>query len=103
MAVESREENLAYQLSLVERAPENRLGRHYEGVGGQLFAIAAKKSLEAGYGGFIFFEAKNIELVNHYQTRFGATWIGRPHEYSMIIDEKAAQELLDNYTLNGGD
>ena len=103
VAVESREENLAYHLSLVESAPENRLGRHYEGVGGHLFAIAAKKSLEAGYGGFIFFEAKNIELVNHYQTRFGATWIGRPHEYSMIIDEKAAQELLDNYTLNGGD
>lgn len=103
VAVEPREDNFAYHLSLVESAPENRLGRHYEGVGGHLFAIAAKKSLEAGYGGFIFFEAKNIELVNHYQTRFGATWIGRPHEYSMIIDEKAAQELLDNYTLNGGD
>lgn len=103
VAIEPREDNLAYHLSLAESAPKNRIGRRYEGVGGHLFAIAAQKSMEAGYGGFIFFEAKNTQLVNHYQTRFGATWVGRPHDYSMIIDEMAAQELLDSYTLNGGD
>ena len=68
-------------------------------MGGHLFAIAAQRSLEAGYGGFIYFEAKNRELVDHYRDAFGAVLIGMPHEYSMIIDEDAAQKLLRAYTL----
>lgn len=100
VAIEKQEKNLAYHLSLAESAPHNK-GAHkrYEGVGGHLFAIAAKKSMEAGFGGFIYFEAKNMELVRHYQEKFGAYLIGRPHEYSMVIDENAAQTLLGAYTL----
>lgn len=71
-------------------------------MGGHLFAIAAQKSTEAGYGGFIYFEAKNVELVRHYAEKFGAFLMGMPHQYSMILDEDAAQRLLENYTLNGG-
>ncbi len=104
VAVENRPGSHAYHLSLAESAPHNK-GEHkqYDGVGGHLFAIAAQKSAEAGYGGFIYFEAKNRELVQHYHEKFGAFLIGRPHEYSMIIDEDAAARLLSAYTLEGED
>ena len=67
-------------------------------------ASVSERSLENGFGGFIYFEAKNMELVKHYQDAFGAFWCGMPHEYSMLIDEDAAKNLLDEYTLiRGGD
>lgn len=101
VAIESDPKNLCYHLSLAESAPHN-LGssKLYEGVGGHLFAVAVQKSLDAGYGGFIYFEAKNAELVKHYTEKFGAQWIGRPHQYSMIIDEDAARTLIKAYTLD---
>lgn len=100
VAIEDSIENLAVHLSLAESAPHNMgANKMYDGVGGHLFAIAVKKSYELGYGGFIYFEAKNIELVNHYREKFGAVLIGRPHNYSMIIDEIGAEALLKAYTL----
>lgn len=101
VAIENDPQNSCYHLSLAESAPHN-LGSNklYEGVGGHLFAVAVQKSLDAGYGGFIYFEAKNTELVAHYKGKFGAQWIGRPHQYSMIIDEDAAQILIRAYTLD---
>lgn len=100
VAIEEHKRDKAYHLSLAESAPHNKGdGKLYEGVGGHLFAIAVKRSLDAGYGGFIFFEAKNMELVKHYEEKFGALLLGRPHEYSMIIDEDAAKKLLSSYTL----
>ena len=101
IALEPWARDMAYHISLAESAPQNRgIGKLFEGVGGHLFAIAAKKSYDAGYGGFVFFEAKNIKLVEYYSEKFGAMLIGRPHEYSMIIDEAAAVKLLNSYTLD---
>ena len=101
IAIEPNPDNFAYHIQLAESAPHNKgASKRYEGVGGHLFALAAKKSMEAGFGGFLYFEAKNIELVRHYRNKFGAIWMGRPHEYSMIIDEDAAQKLLSSYTLD---
>ena len=96
---------LAVKLQLAERATHNKgKNKKYDGVGGNLFAIAVQISLENGLGGFIYFVAKNMELVKHYQDAFGAFWCGMPHEYSMLIDEDAAKNLLDEYTLiRGGD
>lgn len=103
IAIEDKPSSSAFHISLAESAPWNK-GREkqFEGVGGHLFAIAAQKSLEAGYGGFIYFEAKNMELVKHYHEKFGAQLIGMPHEYSMIIEENEAQALLSAYTLGEG-
>ena len=101
VAIEDNPRSHAFHLSLVESAPQNRNNgtpKKYEGAGGHLFAIAAKKSFEAGYGGFVYFEAANMRLVEHYRKEFGAQWIGRPHEYAMILDEEAAQKLLNTYT-----
>ena len=100
VAIEEQPQNYAVHLSLAESAPHNRgESKIYNGVGGHLFAIAVQKSYQAGYGGFIYFEAKNMELVQHYSEKFGAKLIGRPHQYSMIIDEENAKTLLEAYTL----
>jgi hypothetical protein len=45
----------------------------YEGVGGHLFAIALKLSHSNGFGGYAYFDAKNMELVKHYSDMIGAT------------------------------
>lgn len=92
----------ALYINLAESAPHN-LGKNkkYEGVGGHLFALAANESLNKGYGGFLFLDAKNIELVDYYHEKFGATLLGMPHPYRMFIDEDNAARLLDIYTLKG--
>jgi len=94
------ERDHAVYVQLAESAPHNKgSNKRYSGVGGHLFAIAAKKSLEAGYGGFFFMDAKNIELVHHYQKTLGAVWIGIAHEYRMAVEEDEAAKLLLIYTL----
>lgn len=101
IALESHPRDMAYHISLAESAPHNKgQEKLFEGVGGHLFAIAAKKSYDAGYGGFIYFEAKSQKLADYYAGRFGAMLMGRPHEYSMIIDEAAAIKILNAYTLD---
>jgi hypothetical protein len=76
--------------------------KKYDGVGGHLFAITIKLSLSLGFGGFIYFEAKNQELVDHYTKVFGARHLRiRYHEYRIEIDGKETQDLIDKYTLEG--
>jgi hypothetical protein len=54
----------AVYVSILESAPNNRgASKRYEGVGGHLFAIAMRLSMSLGFGGYIFFDAKNMELV----------------------------------------
>ena len=53
----------------------------------------------SGNDGFVFMDAKNRELVEHYKETLGETLLGHPHEYSMFIDEENAQKLLKIYTL----
>lgn len=91
----------AIYVNIAESAPHN-LGHNklYNGVGGHLFAIAAQYSKGLGYGGFVFMDAKNVELVKHYQNNLGAKLLGMPHEYRMFIDEDTAENLLRIYTLN---
>ncbi len=90
----------AIYVNLAESAPHNTgKNKKYNGVGGHLFAIAADISYEKGYGGFIFMDAKNIELVQHYSKTLGAVLLGRPHPYRMFVDEENAVKLLNTYTL----
>lgn len=102
VALEYFPKDKAIYISLAENAPNN-LGLHkqYEGVGGHLFAIAAEISNTKGYGGFLFMDAKNMELVSYYSEKFGATLLGMPHQYRMYIDETNAQNLLKIYNLKG--
>lgn len=56
--------------------------------------------MEKGYGGFVFLDAKNADLVRHYEEALGAQFLGIAHPYRMIIDEEAAARLLRIYTFD---
>lgn len=97
------ERDKAVYVDIAESAPHNfGENKKYNGVGGHLFAIAAHRSKELGYGGFVFMDAKNKDLVEHYRNTLGATLLGMPHPYRMYIDEDAADKLLKIYTLEQG-
>lgn len=100
VAINDFKKDNAIYVKLAESAPHN-IGKNkkYDGVGGHLFAIAIKKSTERGYGGFVFMDAKNMDLVRHYKETLGAVHIGGVHPYRMFIDEDNAQKVLDYYTL----
>lgn len=83
-----------FYLHLIENAPFN-LGTNkiYEGVPGNLFAFACKRSWDKGYQGFVAFTAKT-KLVEHYEKIIGATHIGGN---KMIIFPKEALKLIQKY------
>ena len=93
----------AVYIHLAESAPHNlKQSKKFDGVGGHLFAIAIKLSLAMGFGGYVYFEAKNQELANHYTNSLGARLLRtRAHEYRMEIDEDFANKLVEKYTLEG--
>ena len=100
IAISDDPDNYAIYVNLVESAPQNKgKGGNFEGVGGHLFAIAAKLSVDKGYGGYLFLDAKNMELVSHYENTLGAQLIGGAHPYRMVIDESAAKRIIEKYTL----
>jgi len=87
---------------LAESAPHNRgKNKRYEGVGGHLFAIAIKLSNKNGFGGFIYFDTKNMDLVEHYRKILGAVVTGKIHDYRMMVEEEQAQKVIAEYTLEG--
>ena len=49
-----------------ENNPELSQKKKYEGVGGHLFAIAAQRSFDYGFGGAICGFAANQKLMEHY-------------------------------------
>jgi hypothetical protein len=93
----------AVYIHLGESAPHNQPhNKKYEGVGGHLFAIAVKLSISMGFGGYVFFDAKNQALANHYTKSFGAQHLmTRIHAYRMEIEIEEAQALIEKYTLEG--
>jgi len=93
----------AVYVHLVESAPHNLPpDKKYDGVGGHLFAIAMRLSLANGFGGYIFMEAKNQELVDHYKEKLGANRVfTRFHEYRLEVSEENAQKVMEKYTLEG--
>lgn len=101
VALTKFERDKAVYVNIAESAPHN-LGKNklFNGVGGHLFAIATQRSKELGYGGFVFMDAKNAELVKHYHDTLGATLLGIPHPYRMFIDEEAADRLLKIYNFS---
>ena len=98
IAIQDGPGSYSIYVKIAECAPHN-FGKikEYFGVGGHLFAIAVQRSYELGYGGFVYMDAKNTTLVNHYAKTLGAMLLGHPHPYRMIIDECAAQKLIQTY------
>ena len=69
----------------------------YLGIGGHLFAIAAKKSIDYGYNGYMYGFAANQKLLKHYVQSFHGEIIAILHPYQFAIDEQAAKELMEVY------
>lgn len=79
---------------LAENAPIHFGERkEHEGVGGNLFAYACKRSWDNGNEGFISFQAKT-KLINHYEKILGAVNSGGN---SMIIYPQEALFLIKKY------
>lgn len=69
----------------------------YLGIGGHLFAIAAKKSVDFGYDGYMYGFAANEELLQHYVDVFHGEVIGMLHPYQFAIDEENAKTIMEVY------
>ena len=69
----------------------------YYGVGGHLFAIAAQKSIEYGFDGFMYGFAADKELLEHYVNVFNGEYIGVLHPYQFAIDEENAAKIMEVY------
>ena len=95
VALRDEPRNMAIYGHWIVAAPHNRgEDKKFTGVGGHLFAIMAEKSVEAGYGGYLYGKAANDELLKHYVKTLGATPIGNLRFY---VSEEAAQRLLEHY------
>ena len=70
ISLEDRNDHI--YVELVESAPKN-IGKNkiYSGVGAHLFAIAAEKSFDAGYEGYVVLKPKTA-LTEHYKNKLGA-------------------------------
>jgi hypothetical protein len=79
---------------LAESAPINfGPNKKHEGVGGNLFAYACKRSWDMGNDGFVSFQAKT-KLISHYEKVLGAVHIG---DQNMIIYPQEALFLIRHY------
>ena len=85
-------------------SPENNVyengTKRYEGVGGHLFAIAGNYSIAHNHQGYVYGEAMDEDVLNHYINNFNAKRFpfGYPaHPYRMIIDEIGMEPIIKEY------
>ena len=69
----------------------------YLGVGGHLFAIAAQKSMEYHFDGYMYGYAADRKLLDHYVKVFNGEYIGVLHPYQFAIDEENARKIMEVY------
>lgn len=62
-----------------------------------MFAYAIGVSVDAGFGGVLFFRAKTTELRSYYMKEFGAVPLGQYDPFRMIIWEDAAEQIVSEY------
>lgn len=105
IALEDAPQSKAVHILWAVAAPQNNIYRYgkkqYAGVGGHLFAIAGNRSVRLGYGGLVYGEAMNQEIMNHYIDNYGAEFFpyGFPkHPYRIIIDTEAMAKIREEYT-----
>ena len=101
VAIRADENMQAVFVSWMVAAPQNNLqisnNKRYNGVGGHLFAIASKKSLDFGYGGAITGFASDEKLMIHYCNSFNAEPICMLHPYQIFISEEEGLKIQEVY------
>lgn len=102
VAIRADENMQAVFISWMVAAPHNNLqisdSKRYTGVGGHLFAVASKKSLDFGYGGAVTGFAADEDLMIHYCNAFNAEPICMLHPYQIFIPEKEGMQIQEVYT-----
>ena len=71
--------------------------KRYNGLGGHLFAVAAKRSEDFGYNGAITGFAADKELMQHYCNKFNAEAICMLHPYQIFIPEEEGKKIQEVY------
>lgn len=104
IAIEPDDDAKAVHILWACVSPENNIwanGRkRYSGVGGHLFAIAGNKSVEYGFGGYIYGEAMDREIMDYYVKEMGAKQFPfgvPPHPYRIIIEEEQMKKIMEAY------
>ena len=101
IALEKDANSKALYVSWMVAAPQNNKDITDDvknvGVGGHLFSIAADKSFEYGYEGFLYGFAANEKLLWHYSKVFGAIHVGILHPYHFMIDTVSAKKIREVY------
>ena len=105
MSYEFDEKGLAVEVIYLESAGHSNANllhtkggqKKYIGIAKALFAYAASVSVEAGFGGVLFFKAKTSELREYYIREFGAMPLGSYDPFRLIIWEDAAERIISDY------
>jgi len=101
IAIARDDSSKAAYITWMSTSPENNTlvtdKVKYSGIGGHLFAIAAQKSIDYGFAGYVYGFAANKKLLAHYIDVFNAEFIGMLHPYQFAIDEKNAAKILEVY------
>ena len=105
MSYELDEKGLAVEIIYLESAGHSNANllhtkggqKKYIGIAKALFAYAAAVSVEAGFGGVLFFKAKTSELREYYIREFGAMPLGSYDPFRLIIWEDAAERIISEY------
>lgn len=105
IALEDAPQSKAVHILWAVAAPQNNVYRYgkklYAGVGGHLFAIAGNRSVKLGYGGLVYGEAMDQEIMDYYIENYGAEFFpfGIPkHPFRIIIDSDAMKRITEEYT-----
>ena len=88
---------VSWMVAAPHNNPKMCENKRYNGVGGHLFAIAAQRSFEYGYGCAISGFAANVDLMNHYIDVFDAEPICMLHDYQIFISEEAGAKIREVY------
>ena len=105
MSYRINEKGMAIEVVYVESAGHSNANllrqtcgqKKYIGIAEALFAYAAMISVDAGFGGVLFFRAKTTELRTYYMKEFGSVPLGQYDPFRMIIWEDAADQLISEY------
>ena len=89
---------VTWMVSAPANNPVMSASKRYSGVGGHLFAVAAQRSEEWGYGCAISGFAATRRLMEHYCETFDAAAICMLHPYQIFIPENAGKKIREVYS-----
>lgn len=103
IAVENDDSSKAIHIKWACTAPWNNKFekgiKKYIGVGGHLIAIAADLSQKRGYDGYVYGQAINKDVYDHYVNEYHAIYIGNENGLlKFMIPGEETQKIMEVYT-----